>query len=111
MPKGVYPCFKCGEWFETKGQQKAHVCGVPATTVKAVEEVKVVKPAEVPIENKTDEAIVASIEDSSTKEESAEFNRKESIDKLKDAGVIKDKRSVTHKSDDELKEMLEEILA
>jgi len=92
MGKNIYPCFKCGSWFETIGAQKAHArkcTGVKPIAVKAGEKK----------------------ESSNVVKESAEFNREEAIVKLKEAEVIKDKRSVARKTDEELIDMLKAIEA
>lgn len=91
MPKGVYPCFKCGMWFESVEARRGHTC-------KKVEKEKVV-----PVDQEKE---VVSSEEKSM--EDTDFNRSEVIQKLKDTGVINDKRSVSRKSNEELMLMLEQ---
>lgn len=98
MPKGVYPCFRCGGWFESVAARKSHICG--QVVKKNVEEEKVSSAEE--------EVKVVSSEEI---KEDADFNRDEAIQMLKDSGVINDKRSVSRKSDEELMKMLEESRA
>lgn len=103
MSKNIYPCFICGQWFDTKGEQKTHKCGSPVKQEdKVEEEVKeeVVEVGETPAE---------STENTENSEEvgDTEFNRKETVKALIEAGVIADGRSVSRKTDEELAEMLE----
>jgi phage tail sheath protein FI len=101
--KNIYPCFKCGLWFSTVGEQKAHTCGVATAEPKAVE-------AEV--NEKIDAEVVVTPDETNSKvEEDADFNREEAIQALKNADIIKDKRAVSKKSDEEVAEMLKAIEA
>ena len=103
MAHNIYPCFKCGKWFDTKGEQRKHKCGSPEPK---------------PVKQEVKEEVVEAISEEVSKEEvsseekvSEEFDRKEAVKALKEAGVISDGRSVTNKSNEELIEMLGEIEA
>lgn len=107
MANKIYPCFSCGEWFETVGMQKAHKCGVkPLPKVEVVE-----RKIEIEDEDVVVEETITPVETSSENEdkENTEFDRKEVINALKEAGKIVDGRAVSGKSDEELMEMLKEV--
>lgn len=117
--KNIYPCFKCGQWFPNKGAQKAHTCGEPVKEEKQ-EEIKEStevdsKESTVVESNESTETVkeekTENEEVSSEEENVSEFDRKEAVKALKEAGIISDGRSVTNKSDEELIEMLKEIKA
>ena len=97
MSENSYPCFKCKEWFETIEIREAHTCGKRAKPKKQ----------EVAIEIKEE----ISKDEVSSEKIDKKFNRKEAIASLVKAEVLKDRRSATNKSDEELIEMLKDIKA
>jgi len=92
MSKNSYPCFKCKQWFDSAESREAHECSA---------KVKPVKQETTKINN------ISKDEVSTDKK----FNRKEAITSLIKAEIIKDRRSTTNKSDEELIEMLKDIKA
>ena len=97
MSKNSYPCFKCKEWFETSELREAHKCGKRAKPKK--QEVAITIDKEISKDEVSSEKI------------DKKFNRKEAIASLIGAGIFKDRRSTTNKSDEELMRMLKDIEA
>jgi len=98
MPSNVYVCLSCFKGFKTRGELKIHKCGEVIPEPKVEKEMK-----DIPDKQESIQA--------SSQGEETDFDRKKAINDLKDHGIISDKRSVTKKSDAELKEMLEDIEA
>lgn len=96
MANKIFPCFRCNEWFETEGARKTHKCG------KVEKEIKKAKAVDVGnIESEENDTFNEEVTD-----KPVEFDRDAAIDTLIQAEVIRDKRSTTNKSDEDIQAML-----